>query len=568
MANIYPTQTRTIDPYSSYASDNVNKFTRLVTNNQNCIYSTHSIDVFSDPTNPNTSILISTGQCFKDDVLISIDDQKQVDMSNINYYVSGPAWNEQGYYYVLLEYTYTKSRPAPKASIKILKPSQRSIFETSDAYLFLKAVYVSFNGSTFEIETLHDYDPENPDNRRIYSPLFAGVEDYLPTFNQNDHEGKIIYVRKNKLIYWGTNSGWEEFSSIRAPANTQHTDIGTIGYFSDTGFIEPAIATNYSTFANCITLTVGEQSDGSGNVRLYGMAYNVKVEPGINIVTGQTVYLSPNVAGTCTNVKPPLSNEQIIGRAISDSNSSMVNIWFQPGLTNLGGIGKGDYYEEEQIYYFMLDDSYYRKVYYDVFNEPETITRGGDPLPEYQSSFTRYYGEPGGWIQQTVISGSETYKRFHIHLETSVGTDILIQYSINNGMSWVDTTSDVDIIIPSGFNNLSVKFSWQNIGYITSFGVFYQSMIASMDTTSANVFYIYDVQTATSGQTDFNMTTVKAEPGKHKLLAFVDGLFKIPNIDFIEVNEDLVRFSSPMSGGEKVTFLKLNNINIPAVLWE
>jgi len=179
MANgIYPSQTRSVDPYASYHSNVVNRLTRMISRGVDCLHSPASMEVEIDSTSPLTHVVVSKGEVFKDDVYFIIDDDFRVDFEDSKFYVS-PPFNEAGYYYVLLDYKYVKARPAPKGSIKILKPSERSLFN-KEQYVFLKAVKVTFNGSTFEIDSVYDWDPENTDNKREYCQYYIGTENSLP----------------------------------------------------------------------------------------------------------------------------------------------------------------------------------------------------------------------------------------------------------------------------------------------------------------------------------------------------------------------------------------------------
>jgi len=112
---IYPSQVRTVDPYASYHSNVVNKLTRLVTRNTNCIHSKYAVDVSVDSTSPDHVVIVSAGECFKDDVLIELTAEHSVDIrDSANYAPSAICW--PGTWYVVLDYVYSKSRPAPQAA--------------------------------------------------------------------------------------------------------------------------------------------------------------------------------------------------------------------------------------------------------------------------------------------------------------------------------------------------------------------------------------------------------------------------------------------------------------------
>ena len=57
----------------------------------------------------STSVLITTGQAFKDDILLEITADKNIDFTDADYYLTATPFNEAGTYYVVLEYIYAKS---------------------------------------------------------------------------------------------------------------------------------------------------------------------------------------------------------------------------------------------------------------------------------------------------------------------------------------------------------------------------------------------------------------------------------------------------------------------------
>jgi len=372
MANIYPLTTTTVSPFAEYNSNIVNRLTRMVTLGENCIKGTHSCEVEIDTTSPTTCLTISEGTFFKDDCIHSIDAEFSVDMSEEDFYAdpSGGYWNEAGYYLIAADYTYTKSKPAPRVSIKIFKPTQYALLNTG--YLFLKAVLVAFNGVGFEIVSVHDYLPTNPLVRRTYAKMYIDCEDTLPTFVTSRDEGRIIYTRDNEGIYFGQSGRWEAVQAIRDEIDTIACTVGQLAYLGLDGAVYPAIANSNATLASCVVLQVGYRSDGSGQVRLYGVADNVPVEPGITVVTGDGCYLSSNTPGCITN-QIPANFTQYVGRSITDSTGTdTVTLWFQPGS---GGMSSGsslyDYYQDlliTSIFLRMSMDAFINSDYIDLVN--------------------------------------------------------------------------------------------------------------------------------------------------------------------------------------------------------
>ena len=160
-----PSQIRTIDPFASYNSNVANKLTRMLTQNDNVLLSKNSLRLELDSTSPLTTVVVRTGTVFKDDVLIEVTADHQVDFTDSENYIQyGAGFDEIGYYYVCLEYSYVKSRPSPDVDIKILKPSQRSTYPTATSLLLLGVVKVVNVGIAQGIDLsdpLHNFDPEN-----------------------------------------------------------------------------------------------------------------------------------------------------------------------------------------------------------------------------------------------------------------------------------------------------------------------------------------------------------------------------------------------------------------------
>jgi hypothetical protein len=332
MANIYPTQQRTIDPYAEYNSNATNRLTRVNTLGRNCILIPAYLDVTIDSTN---QVIISIGKGVVDDVLIDMSASFPVDFREADFYLSNSPFNEAGIYYLTMYYAYTKSKPAPRAYIKIFKHSERGSW--NENYLFLKAVKVEFTGTRMVITDVYDADPNDTTKCRRYLPMYILVVNYLPIWTPDDN-GKIIYNEDDGFIYVGGKTGWIIYSQLTDYKNTENCDVGSLGYL-DGNYVEKAISNDVDKLATCVVIKKGTEALRTGLVTLYGVVDNILVESGRNIAYGDRLYLSATEEGKLTNIAPTSPNiSQSVGFAIEDATSPInIKIWFCPDI-HLGNV--------------------------------------------------------------------------------------------------------------------------------------------------------------------------------------------------------------------------------------
>ena len=134
MAYSTPTQLRSVDPYSSYNSNNVNALTRVVSEGEDIIC--QGLDV---ALTTSTTLTVETGIAVKDDVMVHIQESMVIDLTDNDWFIEGSSASGDDTYYVVLDYRYSKISPAPIASIKILKTLANM---STGYYLFLKAIAV------------------------------------------------------------------------------------------------------------------------------------------------------------------------------------------------------------------------------------------------------------------------------------------------------------------------------------------------------------------------------------------------------------------------------------------
>jgi len=323
MASSIPSQSRAVDPFASYNSDTVNTLTRMLTYGENGLATAVSCDVIDSTS--NTEVILKPGFVYKDDMWIYISANHIVDFTDPAQYSSG-FMNEIGYYYIVLDYTFVKSRPAPQAKALIVKPSQ--ITDRGgilpDAWLFLKAVKVEWTGSEFVVVSVHNYDPGYPNNKRRYISTYTGAEIFLPTFSEDRDKSRMVYDIEEDQFYFGYSNRWESaFGSVSFPANTLGFTIGELVYVDSTSGISSAIATAASRTADGVVSKVS----ATGVVKTSGKVENVKIDSTSNINVGDIVYLSKTEAGKITENRTP----QFVGKCVEIVDANTVNILFHRG---------------------------------------------------------------------------------------------------------------------------------------------------------------------------------------------------------------------------------------------
>ena len=436
--NIYPIQSRFIDPYASFSSNSVSALTRVVTRGTNCLHSTHAIDVIFDSTSPLTAVIVTPGEFFKDDILFNFTNNFRVDLTAQDFYASGPAWNEAGYYYLCIAYTYLKAIPPVKAAIKIIKPSQKYLFNTG--FLFIKCLQVSFNGATFQLDDLLDFDPSDTTVKRIFSQVYVGTEFEIPAFEQLRDEGRVIYVKSTDSLYYGTSQRWEEFSAVRDNMTTTLCSVGQLAYVHSSGEVRPAIATAIETFADCAVLQIGDGETGDGKVRLVGRVDNVPIETirQGHIHPGQKLYLSTNEEGAVTNViTEPYS--QYVGVCIDSSAVTSCTMWFMTGGMSSGGSGgMGSLYDRYQD---LLLASIFKRLSVDAFNNDDYIDTA-ETTAELDTTNYQIVGDIGEYFTSKSLTdpGFDGTCITHCQLSSSASSynDSDIQWFVSNdgGLNW------------------------------------------------------------------------------------------------------------------------------------
>lgn len=406
----YPNQVRTVDPFATYNSDTVNKLTRMKTHGEDAIenyMACRGTIVYPDA----TSIIISSGVIYKDDVRIELTDDTIIDFGNADFYFNFTlGFNEPGYYYVLLEYEYQKSRPAPRSKFVILKPSQRTVFSLSTNWVFLHAVQVT-GPSPWQITTIRDYDPTIPANKREYVKVFTGSVTQLPVFQDGD-QTRIVYDAQYDKFWFGYKDRWSEGGggggSELTNINTSSVNIGDICKIDSTGYAVATIATELNNQADLVVTGLGI-TDGRGVIS--GIVEGVPVETGILIDIGDIIYLSATEAGKVTNVRTsPVF--QILGRSTSQgSQTTPISMIFSPKVMLTGSFeGTIDTWTASggsPAYYYDIDISNLDTTSAVLCNffDDSTQELVDPPKVAYLGDFLRVYNNNNTDVINYIVSG-------------------------------------------------------------------------------------------------------------------------------------------------------------------
>lgn len=453
MANNIPSQTRTVDPYSSYDSNIVNQLTRMITREVDCIDHIHSIDVTQDPIEQLHHFYVSTGQCYKDDVIIQITETFRVDMEDPDFYTTFAGegivnpFNETGYYHVLLYYEYVKAKPAPQAKIYIIKPSQRVKYDPTK-YIFLKAVKVGFlPPSTFYIEPdgFYNNDPEAGYEayKRIYSQVYCGTEDTLPTYLHARDQGRIIYVVDEDNIYFGGATEWIPLDALKVNLDVTDCTVNQLVYIGLDGNAHPALADDPLTFADGVCVSSADPITGIGQVKIYGYVDEVPIQSDIiDMAAGQKLYLSAAEEGCVTNVESaPYS--QFVGKCIAVAGTNTTcSMLFTPGNTASTGGGAGVDFEII-AYQQMLAESVFMLLFIDTFNN-QTFIDAASTIT-YDITNRRVNGDTGDVLISTTLNSDELEQevfmsRAQVSANTSDDNAVTWYLSNDDGVHWEQTT--------------------------------------------------------------------------------------------------------------------------------
>jgi len=376
-----PSQDRAVDPFASYNSDTVNELTRMLTYGEDGLATNKSCDISLDSTS-NTKVNLSTGFLYKDDVRIEITAEHIVDFTDSNqYYNFDTGFDEAGYYYVVLEYIFVKSRPAPEAKILIIKPSQRAAYSPGGSWLFLKAVKVEGPGP-FYVVSVHDRDPENPTNERTFIKFYAGSEVSIPTHTPQRDTSRIAYAIEEDSFIFGLSDKWGvlgELFDLIYEKDTSGFAKGDLIYTTNTGNLAKAVSTLPSSSADGVVVKVAT----AGKIQTTSKVLDVPIEPGVTLETGQLLYLSKSTPGSITNLATsPYS--QFVGRCLSVDSTTADILFVRGEPSRVGDADLAVYVTDylDSTSWIMFGASYYQDVDISPIDERNVIVTIWDSTTE------------------------------------------------------------------------------------------------------------------------------------------------------------------------------------------
>jgi len=402
MASSIPEQTRAVDPYASYNSNTVNQLTGIVTRGDDALDEYNSLQVDFDTTSAIDHVVVYPGIVYKDDVYIKITKEFRVNFSDPDHYIipstdpfDGP---EEGIYYIVLEYAYVKSRPAPQAQIKILVPSQTESFRRGEfaCLFFLKAVRVALDsGGDGVIQNLYDYDPDNPDTKREYVKQFLGGEVFLPPFDPRKDISRIIYVSEEDECYMGFRDGWKTCGGEGSTftIDTSGFQTGDLVYINAAGNLTLARALTPLSSSDGVVIDVGV----NGKVKTDGEVLEVKPQSSITPSVGDLLYLSKTEPGRITTQKT-FPARQFVGRCKEITGSSITMLYHRGepfGLDNVK-IAETDYIFLSENSWTYEGTAYKNTIDVSQFKDSELIVSVWDATTNMRIKPLDVVFEPGG----------------------------------------------------------------------------------------------------------------------------------------------------------------------------
>jgi len=276
-----PTQVRSVDPFSSYESDNVNRLTRILTAGEDKI--ARDEDLYVTLLN-STEVSIAAGVCVVEDVMIQFENDITFDLSLDANYTSSSGMDTTSasypYGYLVLTYNYVKDPDPNVAEIKVL--TDRSLYDHTE-HLFL--AMLKFTAAK-EIQTVpsgvyvEDTSPLAPSYTTVTRPI-ANLDDPYTDTDARDAQSE------NPI----TNHRAAEMADRDKVVVTDST-TGAIRYEDRNDFARPVTAdyTSGDYVAGNLTITHNYSREVTVNVFEYSGGSYHEIEPA-NIQQSTTAFV-------------------------------------------------------------------------------------------------------------------------------------------------------------------------------------------------------------------------------------------------------------------------------------
>jgi hypothetical protein len=359
------------------------------------------------------------------------------------------------------------------------------------------------------------------------------LEDHNNDPNAHPH---IREALKKAGIYIDGSADYSSFTYVgqfwdeKAEFDASVSD-GMLVYKGSDGKYYPAIADGSEK-----SKVVGYADVTNGKVIVSGL-----IQTSLTYPAGTDLYLSATNAGQFTDQPTTVK----VGLSLGNGLILLGTVG--------GGTGTGDQTSEDTLYEILLTHSSFEYCYYDGFTTNDSVTVSG---LTYDASNTAWQGDSGDYFTHQVISGSDTYYKFLVHVEADNTVNPSLQYSIDGGSTWQNGNLDEVITVESGFTTLDIKITWNGSGKVYSFGVLYKEtgFNAVTDTQAFEVLNITSDQSAPVTITLPN-NMVYTPDGK-SLEVYLNRQRLINGIDFTEVDNRTIQLNIDLKAGDTLVFIQ------------
>ncbi|MFW6001804.1 MAG: hypothetical protein ACOCQD_00530 [archaeon] len=197
-----PKQERAVDPFGERRfTSQINRLTRMVTGGKDVVV--YPDDSFILTKIDKRKFNVSTGVCIKDDVLIHFTEDLEINaFENTDFFLDDtPGVNDEGIYYIVVQYNYARSLPPPKSYIRIIR-NKNLYSDNEDNLVFIGCFRVKKYPSVIEFYDPSSSLPSDPNEGDRYIASASGngwTEDYI---YQWDGTYWVETIPSTGDIYW------------------------------------------------------------------------------------------------------------------------------------------------------------------------------------------------------------------------------------------------------------------------------------------------------------------------------------------------------------------------------